>query len=76
MYKYERLRNLREERKMTQPQIANLLKITRQQYSLYEIGRREIPVHHLRILAMFYGVSSDYILEIADTNETKEGEKM
>ena len=48
--------------------IANLLNITRQQYSLYETGKRAIPVNYLKVLANFYNTSSDYILEITDDN--------
>lgn len=66
MYTYKRLKDLREQRKLSQPKIAELLRITKQQYSLYETGRREIPIHHLKILAMFYGVSIDYIVELSN----------
>lgn len=66
MYYLERLRNLRESKDLTQTEIAQLLKITRQQYSLYETGKRRIPAHYLRILAEYYGTSVDYILELID----------
>ncbi len=59
---YERLRDLREDRDLTQQDIANLLKTTQQVYSRYENGTNEIPLHHLVTLCVFYGVSSDYVL--------------
>ena len=49
MYKYQRLRDLREDRDVTQKQVADKLKTTQQQYCKYENGRQEIPVHHLII---------------------------
>ena len=64
-----RLRDLREDKDAKQQVIADLLKITRQQYSLYELGKRDIPAEYIKILANFYNTSTDYILEL--TNETK-----
>lgn len=61
MYSYFRLRDLREDADMVQKQIAEVLGITTQQYSLYERGDREIPLHHAITLAKFYRVSLDYI---------------
>lgn len=42
---YKRLRELREDKDLLQKQIAITLKITRQQYGLYESGIREIPTY-------------------------------
>lgn len=60
--KFQRLRDLREDKDLNQEDIAKLLQTTKQQYSLYEIGKREIPVHHLITLADFYKVSLDYLV--------------
>ena len=60
----KRLKNLREDNDLFQQDIANLLKITRQQYSLYELGKRDLPIDLLVTLATFYKTSSDYILEL------------
>ena len=65
----KRLKDLREDRDLKQINIAEILKITRQQYSLYELGKRDIPAEYLRTLAKFYNTSTDYILELTD--ETK-----
>ena len=65
----KRLKDLREDNDLTQEIIANLLKITRPQYSLYETGKRDIPVDLLRILAKFYNTSLDYIVGETDIFE-------
>ena len=62
----KRLKDLREDFDKKQYEIAKLLNITRQQYSLYELGKRDIPVVYIKKLAKYYNTSSDYILEITD----------
>ena len=69
MYRYQRLRDLREDEDLAQKAIAEVLHITTQQYSLYERGEREIPFHHAITLAKFYNVSLDYIAGL--TNNKK-----
>lgn len=63
MFTYPRLKDLREDRDLTQAQIGELLNTTQQQYYKYEKGIQEIPVHHLITLAKFYNVPIDYIVE-------------
>ncbi len=46
---------------MSQTQIAELLGIDQRVYSIYETGKREIPLHHFITLAKFYNVSLDYL---------------
>ena len=57
-----RLRDLREDKDMKQRDLADLLKIHQTTYSDYELGRLNIPVATLHILADFYNVSVDYLL--------------
>jgi transcriptional regulator with XRE-family HTH domain len=59
---YERIRNLREDRNMTQTQIAKLLGMSQTGYSKYETGENDIPTQILIKLADFYGTSVDYLL--------------
>ena len=68
---YERLRELREysSKQIKQKDIADLLGTTQQTYSLWELGVREIPFHHVITLAKFYNVSIDYIAGL--TNQKK-----
>lgn len=65
----KRLKDLREDNDLTQKEIAKLLNITRPQYSLYETGKRDIPVDLLRTLAKFYNTSLDYIVGETDKFE-------
>ena len=62
METYEILRGLREDRDLTQQQIASLLNIGRTMYRRYETGETEIPIRHLKALCLFYRVSADYVL--------------
>ena len=57
----QRIRALREDRDMTQSQIAELLKVGQKTYSDYELGKTRIPVDSLILLAELYDVSMDYI---------------
>ena len=61
-----RLKDLREDNDLTQETISKMLKITRPQYSLYETGKRDIPIDLLSILAKFYNTSIDYIVGETD----------
>ena len=57
-----RLRDLREDRDLKQKDLAQILQIHQTTYSDYELGRLNIPVSALHMLADFYGVSIDYLL--------------
>ena len=67
MYIYQRIRDLREDNDKKQEEIARVLGITRQQYQLYESGKRELPMHHFVALARYYNVSLDYLAGLIDT---------
>ena len=67
MYIYQRLRDLREDNDKKQESIAKILNISRQQYQLYESGKRELPMHHFLTLAKYYNVSLDYLSGLTDT---------
>lgn len=69
MYKYQRIKDIREDREMKQTTIARYLNITQQQYSLYETGEREIPLHLMIELADLYRVSLDYLTERTNKKE-------
>lgn len=57
-----RLRDLREDRDLTQTQVAQLLGIRQTVYSRYERGFQNLPLEHLLFLADYYKVSTDYLL--------------
>ncbi len=63
---FPRLRDLREDRDLTQTEVAKLLFTSQTVYSRYERGVLTIPIEHLLILADFYSVSTDYILGRSD----------
>ena len=65
----DRLRDIREDRDLSQSDIAKVLHMSQVQYSRYETGLRSIPIDKLAILAKYYGVSTDYLLGL--TNERK-----
>ena len=63
----ERLRELREDRDLSQREIAELLNCTQTAYGKWENGKRDIKIDDLIKLAKFYNVSLDYIAGL--TNE-------
>ena len=58
----EKIKSLREDKDLTQQDIADILDTTRQQVYKYENGLQEMTVSRLAKLCRFYGVSADYIL--------------
>ena len=66
MGKYERIRNLREDRDLTQKQVADILFMQLTQYRRYETGEREIPLELAIALSEFYNVPIDYIAGVSD----------
>lgn len=60
--KFENIRSLRIDGGYTQKQIADILGISQNTYSQYEIGVLNYPVDALIKLADFYDVSVDYLL--------------
>lgn len=66
---YRRIRDLREDRDMTQTELSKVLHITQRAYSHYENGTRDIPIDILIGIADFHHVSIDYLLN--RTNDKK-----
>ena len=63
---YRRIRDLREDRDLTQKEMAKVLNCSQQAYSNYELGQRDIPTDILIKLSSFYKVSIDYLLGLTD----------
>ena len=57
-----RIRDLREDRDLTQKQVASALICDQSLYSKYERGERPLPLELADKLADYYGVSVDYLL--------------
>ena len=62
----ERIRALREDRDLNQVDLAEVLNISQSTYSTYERGNANIPIATLKKLALYYGTSIDYLLELTD----------
>lgn len=63
---FGRVRDMREDRDITQKQMAEFLQIHQTTYSDYELGNLNIPVDILIKLAKFYKTSIDYLVGITD----------
>ena len=61
-----RLKDLREDAEIKQKTLADYLHIKQNTYSQYENGQRQIPIDLIIMLAKYYNVSTDYILELTD----------
>lgn len=61
-----RLKDLREDKDMTQQDLAELLQTTQPQIYRYEAGKRDIPLDKLVFLCDYFNVSSDYMLRLPE----------
>ena len=64
--KYNRIRDMREDKDMNQTEVAKLLGMSQTGYSKYETGENDIPTEILIKLARFYNTSIDYLLGETD----------
>lgn len=64
--KYERIRNLRIDRGLTQESVAAYLNVKQNTYSQYEIGVLNYPLDVVIKLAVFYDTSVDYLVGLTD----------
>ena len=63
----ERIRNVREDRDLTQAEIGKLLIKSQQGYNHMEAGRAELKIEDLATLCRFYNLSADYLIGLTDT---------
>lgn len=61
-----RFKILREDRDLSQAEIARVIQTTQQQYSKIETGQSDISGEKLKLLAAYYNVSADYILGLVN----------
>ncbi len=73
MYFYQRLRDLRDDRRLSQKDVGKILGTTQQQYSRWEVGSQEMPMHNFVTLAKYYNVSLDYLAGLTETPKTLDG---
>ena len=62
----ERLKGLREDKDLTQDEIATAIGITRRQYIRYEKDEQEMSINKIYNICIYYGVSADYILGLPE----------
>ncbi|MBE6809905.1 MAG: helix-turn-helix transcriptional regulator [Ruminococcaceae bacterium] len=67
---YERIRNLREDKDLTQTDMGKILSCSQRVYSNYERGEIDIPTAILIKLADFHKVSVDYLLNRTNNPKT------
>lgn len=61
-----KIRDIREDKELTQKQLSQILNCTQQTYSRYETGEITIDIFNLIKLANFYNTSTDYLLGLTD----------
>lgn len=66
---YRRIRDLREDKDLTQTEMGKILMCSQRVYSNYERGELDIPTEILIKLAKYHNVSVDYILGITDNKQ-------
>lgn len=58
----DRLKAARLDADLTQAAVGQALRIPQKQYSRYETGTNEMPLHYLKEVCRILGVSADYLL--------------
>ena len=66
MMKFNRIRDLREDRDLRQIDVATAIGLTQRKYSYIETGTQQLTGEILIKLARFYGTSADYLLGLTD----------
>lgn len=61
-----KIRDIREDRDLTQKDLAKILNCKQQTYSRYETGEITIDIFRLETLAKFYNTSVDYLIGLTD----------
>ena len=62
-----RLRNVREDRDLTQAEIGKILNKSQQGYNHIEAGRAELKIEDLIRLCRYYNLSADYLIGLTDS---------
>lgn len=66
-----RIKQLREEKRLTQEKLSSLVGMDRTTISKLESGERDCTLDHLQRLSKFFDVSFDYILGNSDERKNK-----
>ncbi len=68
-----RMRNLREDRDLTQKEVGAIINKSQPGYIHIEDGRAELKIDDLITLCNFYGVSVDYMVGLTDVKNWRSG---
>lgn len=72
---YSRLKPLRQEAKLSQADVAKILRCSQVGYGMYELGKRKISIEKMIVLAKMYHVSMDYIVGVSDKRNPNQDEE-
>ena len=61
-----RLRDVREDKDLTQAEVGKVISKTQQGYNHIETGRAELKIEDLAKLCQFYNLSADYMIGLVD----------
>lgn len=67
---YTRLKDLREDKELKQSDVAKILKISQQHYSMIETGKIEATFEKMIKLALLYDTSLDYIAGLTNNKRS------
>ena len=62
----QRIREVREDRDLSQAEVGKILQKSQQGYSHIENGRAELKIDDLKLLCRFYHLSADYLIGLTD----------
>ena len=66
----KRLRDVREDRDLTQAELGAVLDKSQQGYNHIEAGRAELKMDDLIKLCQYYNLSADYLIGLTDVART------
>lgn len=69
MYKYHRIRDLREDNDLSQPECAKLFFVSKNTYIRYEKGETVPPIDFMERVADYYNVTLDYLADRINKKE-------
>ena len=62
----EKVKNLREDRDLTQSELGEKINMTQRRVSYIEKNKYEPSLGDIRAICLFFGVSSDYFLDLPE----------
>ena len=62
----QRLREVREDRDLSQAEVGKVINKSQQGYSHIENGRAELKIDDLITLCKYYGLSADYLIGLTN----------